>query len=99
MFFVKKILILFVGEDLIAPCHCRGTQKYVHRCCLDYWRKTKVFEFDLSLKQVWFFFSVDPGCYLKFKGNRYCRLPNGLNVIGLLTDSLRNKKFSYELSI
>ncbi|XP_051148064.1 uncharacterized protein LOC127263131 isoform X2 [Andrographis paniculata] len=29
------------GEDLIAPCHCKGTQKYVHRSCLDYWRSTK----------------------------------------------------------
>ncbi|KAL5699547.1 RING-type E3 ubiquitin transferase [Ranunculus cassubicifolius] len=29
------------GEDLIAPCDCRGTQKYVHRSCLDHWRSTK----------------------------------------------------------
>ncbi|KAF8025317.1 hypothetical protein BT93_F2225 [Corymbia citriodora subsp. variegata] len=29
------------GEDLIAPCHCKGTQKYVHRSCLDNWRATK----------------------------------------------------------
>lgn len=29
------------GEDLIAPCYCRGTQKYVHRSCLDNWRSTK----------------------------------------------------------
>ncbi|KAJ8770574.1 hypothetical protein K2173_018065 [Erythroxylum novogranatense] len=29
------------GEDLIAPCHCRGTQMYVHRSCLDNWRSTK----------------------------------------------------------
>ncbi|KAK6915200.1 Zinc finger, RING-CH-type [Dillenia turbinata] len=29
------------GEDLIAPCHCKGTQKYVHRSCLDSWRSTK----------------------------------------------------------
>lgn len=33
------------GEDLIAPCHCRGTQKYVHRSCLDNWRSTKVCQF------------------------------------------------------
>jgi len=32
----------FSGEDLIAPCHCKGTQKYVHRSCLDNWRSTKV---------------------------------------------------------
>ncbi|XP_042420695.1 E3 ubiquitin-protein ligase MARCHF2-like isoform X2 [Zingiber officinale] len=29
------------GDDLIAPCYCRGTQKYVHRSCLDNWRSTK----------------------------------------------------------
>lgn len=29
------------GGDLIAPCDCRGTQKYVHRSCLDHWRSTK----------------------------------------------------------
>ncbi|XP_071901239.1 uncharacterized protein [Coffea arabica] len=29
------------GEDLIAPCHCKGTQKHVHRSCLDNWRSTK----------------------------------------------------------
>ncbi|KAF3338753.1 E3 ubiquitin-protein ligase MARCH3 [Carex littledalei] len=29
------------GDDMIAPCHCRGTQKYVHRSCLDHWRSTK----------------------------------------------------------
>lgn len=34
--------MLLLGEDLIAPCHCKGTQKYVHRSCLDNWRSTKV---------------------------------------------------------
>uniref|UniRef100_A0A1J3C9X0 E3 ubiquitin-protein ligase MARCH2 n=1 Tax=Noccaea caerulescens TaxID=107243 RepID=A0A1J3C9X0_NOCCA len=29
------------GEDLIGPCNCKGTQKYVHRSCLDNWRSTK----------------------------------------------------------
>ncbi|KAI4331148.1 hypothetical protein MLD38_029363 [Melastoma candidum] len=29
------------GEDMIAPCYCKGTQKYVHRSCLDNWRSTK----------------------------------------------------------
>ncbi|XP_049392954.1 uncharacterized protein LOC125857413 isoform X2 [Solanum stenotomum] len=33
------------GEDLIAPCHCKGTQKYVHRSCLDNWRSTKIVAF------------------------------------------------------
>ncbi|CAI0442173.1 unnamed protein product, partial [Linum tenue] len=31
----------WLGDDLIAPCHCKGTQKYVHRSCLDNWRSTK----------------------------------------------------------
>lgn len=38
------------GEDLIAPCHCKGTQKYVHRSCLDNWRSTKV--------NSWFFLFI-----------------------------------------
>eukprot|EP00250_Pteridium_aquilinum_P007574 c17253_g1_i2 orf=304-918(+) len=29
------------GNDLISPCQCRGTQKFVHRACLDYWRAAK----------------------------------------------------------
>lgn len=29
------------GNDLIAPCQCRGTQKFVHRGCLDHWRAVK----------------------------------------------------------
>lgn len=29
------------GDDLIAPCQCRGTQKFVHRACLDNWRAAK----------------------------------------------------------
>ena len=27
--------------DLIAPCSCKGTQKWVHRQCLDQWRTTQ----------------------------------------------------------
>jgi len=34
---------LIAGEDLIAPCNCKGTQKHVHRSCLDNWRSTKVY--------------------------------------------------------
>ncbi|XP_024516902.1 uncharacterized protein LOC9663015 isoform X2 [Selaginella moellendorffii] len=30
------------GSDLIAPCQCKGTQKFVHRSCLDNWRAVKV---------------------------------------------------------
>ena len=26
-------------EDLIVPCQCDGTQKYVHRKCLERWRQ------------------------------------------------------------
>lgn len=36
-----RICLDIEGEDLIAPCHCKGTQKYVHRSCLDNWRSTK----------------------------------------------------------
>ncbi|KAJ7962670.1 E3 ubiquitin-protein ligase MARCH8 [Quillaja saponaria] len=36
-----RICLDIGGEDLIAPCHCKGTQKYVHRSCLDNWRSTK----------------------------------------------------------
>jgi E3 ubiquitin-protein ligase DOA10 len=25
-------------EDLIAPCVCKGSHKWVHRACLDKWR-------------------------------------------------------------
>lgn len=33
------------GKDLIAPCRCRGTQKFVHRSCLDSWRLARVDDF------------------------------------------------------
>lgn len=36
-----RICLDIGGEDLIAPCYCKGTQKYVHRSCLDNWRSTK----------------------------------------------------------
>lgn len=36
------------GKDLIAPCRCRGTQKYVHRSCLDSWRMARVDNFGFS---------------------------------------------------
>jgi hypothetical protein len=39
--------LILLGQDLIAPCHCKGTQKYVHRSCLDNWRSTKVTSFVL----------------------------------------------------
>lgn len=32
----------FAGRELIAPCKCKGTSKYVHRECLDQWRAVKV---------------------------------------------------------
>lgn len=44
-----RICLDIGGEDLIAPCHCKGTQKYVHRSCLDNWRSTKVSLFFLLL--------------------------------------------------
>ncbi|KAI3930634.1 hypothetical protein MKX01_037080 [Papaver californicum] len=30
------------GRDIIAPCKCKGTSKFVHRECLDHWRAVKV---------------------------------------------------------
>jgi hypothetical protein len=29
------------SNDLIAPCRCKGSSKFVHRACLDQWRATK----------------------------------------------------------
>jgi hypothetical protein len=29
------------GDELIAPCMCKGTQQLVHRSCLDHWRSVK----------------------------------------------------------
>ncbi|CAI5511166.1 unnamed protein product [Closterium sp. Naga37s-1] len=29
------------GHDLIAPCKCKGSARFVHRHCLDQWRATK----------------------------------------------------------
>lgn len=29
------------GDELIAPCQCKGTQQFVHRSCLDHWRSVK----------------------------------------------------------
>ncbi|XP_022716440.1 uncharacterized protein LOC111275362 isoform X4 [Durio zibethinus] len=40
-----RICLEIEGDDLIAPCHCKGTQKYVHRSCLDNWRSTKIVAF------------------------------------------------------
>ena len=28
-------------EEVIAPCQCRGSQRWVHRACLDRWRATR----------------------------------------------------------
>ena len=28
-------------DDMIAPCLCSGSSKYVHRSCLDRWRITR----------------------------------------------------------
>ncbi|XWS16616.1 hypothetical protein CRYUN_Cryun34aG0105300 [Craigia yunnanensis] len=36
-----RICLDIGGDNLITPCHCKGTQKYVHRSCLDNWRSTK----------------------------------------------------------
>ncbi|CAM0883729.1 unnamed protein product [Alopecurus aequalis] len=31
-----------IGDELISPCLCKGTQQLVHRSCLDHWRSVKV---------------------------------------------------------
>lgn len=31
-----------LGDELISPCMCKGTQRFVHRSCLDHWRSVKV---------------------------------------------------------
>ena len=33
---------VFVDDELISPCMCKGTQQFVHRACLDHWRSVKV---------------------------------------------------------
>ncbi|KAF3574558.1 hypothetical protein F2Q69_00063552 [Brassica cretica] len=30
-----------LGDELISPCMCKGTQQLVHRSCLDHWRSVK----------------------------------------------------------
>lgn len=30
-----------LGDELISPCACKGTQQFVHRSCLDHWRSVK----------------------------------------------------------
>ncbi|XP_066328136.1 uncharacterized protein [Miscanthus floridulus] len=30
-----------IGDELISPCMCKGTQQFVHRSCLDHWRSVK----------------------------------------------------------
>ena len=31
-------------KDLISPCNCAGSTKYVHRDCLENWRATNINE-------------------------------------------------------
>jgi len=44
-------------DELIAPCLCRGTSRWVHRSCLDEWRATKTSDS---------FYSC-PSCKFKYK--------------------------------
>ena len=42
---MKQCRICFgeeLPESLISPCQCTGYSKYVHRHCLDKWRKVAV---------------------------------------------------------
>jgi len=50
------------GRDFIAPCKCKGSQKYVHRECLDNWRSIKVPFFILNC--LVFFLSPNSRDYL-----------------------------------
>src|ERR1700688_4362193 len=36
------------GNDLLAPCACIGTIKYVHRICLEHWRHHSPLSSDLT---------------------------------------------------
>jgi len=49
-------------EEMISPCHCRGTQRYVHRDCLDQWReqhinrsyyRCSVCHYEYKISRVW----------------------------------------------
>ncbi|CAN6884714.1 unnamed protein product [Brassica oleracea] len=46
------------GDELISPCMCKGTQKFVHRSCLDHWR---------SLSDGGFAFSNCTTCNAQFR--------------------------------
>jgi len=48
-------------NDLISPCDCKGTQKWVHRTCLDKWRTT------ISLDIFHDHFYQCELCYKKFQ--------------------------------
>ena len=39
-FFETSLLAFSNEESFISPCLCRGTQKWIHRNCLDQWRRT-----------------------------------------------------------
>jgi len=50
------------GNTMISPCQCRGTQKYVHRMCLDDWRLSNpdrafyqcdICRYEYRLSRVW----------------------------------------------
>ena len=37
-----RICLMGGDEDLISPCNCCGTQKYVHQSCLNRWREENI---------------------------------------------------------
>lgn len=37
-----RICLMRGDEDLISPCNCCGTQKYVHQSCLNRWREENI---------------------------------------------------------
>ena len=71
--------VFLSGEDLIAPCHCKGTQKYVHRLCLDNWRSTKVSFPEFHITSLFLILNCSRYCRLcpvicHLNCSRYCRL-------------------------
>ena len=59
------------NNDIISPCDCKGTQKYVHRNCLDVWRTVKP-KFLTSCSICRFeFYIEDRRSYLNFKRYLY----------------------------
>lgn len=58
------------SRQLIAPCQCKGTQKYVHRSCLDSWRSAKVRVWELL--PGWRYTKLRRTCFLEVPSADIC---------------------------